>query len=185
MPADEDTDTVNSIQAKEKVAGQPLMSEIDPPKVLDLIINKQTQYYTLWGVYTVVQLTAGSFGDSSKPLSPWVGLAVLFGVWTFNFGHLGFVLTSVDQLNKLSVVMNAALGGDKKEYQCSLRAFKNMQDGILPWKLWLQSSDMRSYRMNSGVHLFIDTMATLAMLFRVDYTSIHNTHRYIIMYCVC
>jgi hypothetical protein len=68
-----------------------LLEKIESPKILDLIVSKQTQYYTLWGVYTAVQFAAGSFQSGGK-LSLGVGLAVLCGVWAFNLGHLGFVL---------------------------------------------------------------------------------------------
>jgi hypothetical protein len=35
-----------------------LFEKIESPKILDLIVSKQTQYYTLWGVYTAVQFAA-------------------------------------------------------------------------------------------------------------------------------
>jgi hypothetical protein len=162
------------IDAEETAADHSLMLKIDPPKIIDLIISKQTQYYTLWGVYTAVQFAAGSFGYSS-PLPLGVGLAVLFGVWAFNLGHLGFVLQCVDQLNKLSVVMNAALKGDNNKYQSSLLdAFKGMQEGILFWKLFTRGNHLRSYRMNSFVHFFIDSCASVALLIRVDNPWIQN-----------
>jgi hypothetical protein len=163
----------NSIQAEETAADPSIFSKskfdkIDVPKVIDIFISRQTQYYTLWGVYTVVQFTAGSFGYSRPLVGPWLALAVLIGVWIFNFGHLGFVLTCVDQLDKLSYGLNAAFRGDKNKYESStLSAFKDMQVAILPWKLWTRS---RSFLMNSAVHLSIDICASIALLIRVDYT---------------
>ncbi|HKA72822.1 MAG TPA: hypothetical protein VKE26_13505 [Xanthobacteraceae bacterium] len=44
-----------------------LVSTIEPSKILDLTISKQTQYYTLWGVYTVVQFATANYG-SGAPL---------------------------------------------------------------------------------------------------------------------
>jgi uncharacterized Zn-finger protein len=106
--------------AEETAADGSLLSKIEPSKVIDLIVSKQTQYYTLWGVYTAVQFSAGSYGYG-HPLRPGVGLAVLFGVWAFNLGHLGFVLQCVAQLKKLSVVLNAALDDNRKKYQSALQ----------------------------------------------------------------
>lgn len=158
MPNGEHSDTDHS-----------LMLKIDPPKVIDLIISKQTQYYTLWGVYTAVQFAAASFGYSS-PLPLGVGLAVFFGVWAFNFGHLGFVLRCADQLDKLRVVMNAAMKGDKNTYQSSLLdAFEDMREGESPKSLFC-----KLFNMNTRVHLFIDTCASVALLIRVDSPWIQN-----------
>jgi hypothetical protein len=77
-------------------AADSLLSKIELPKIIDLIVSKQTQYYTLWGVYTAVQFAAGSYGYS-HPVPLGVGLAVFFGVWAFNFGHLSFLLRCADQ----------------------------------------------------------------------------------------
>ena len=38
------------------------ISKIEPTKILDLVISKQTHYYSLWAVYTAVQFAAASFG---------------------------------------------------------------------------------------------------------------------------
>jgi len=98
------------------VANDSLLSTIEPSKIIDLIVSKQTQYYTLWGVYTAVQFAAGSYGYGHRlPLG--VALAVFFGVWAFNFGHLGFVLRCVAQLNKLTIVLNAAIEENKNKYR--------------------------------------------------------------------
>lgn len=70
-----------------------IIDDVGAAKLLDLLIGKQTQFYTLWGVYTAVQFTAGGFG-SKDTLSRGVAYAVIAGVWAFNFGHLGFVLTT-------------------------------------------------------------------------------------------
>lgn len=40
------------------------LSKIEPAKVIDLIISKQTQYYSLWAVYTAVQFATAGFGNS-------------------------------------------------------------------------------------------------------------------------
>jgi hypothetical protein len=149
------------------------MSTIEPAKILDLIISKQTQYYTLWAVYTAVQFAAGGYGYG-HPLPLGVGLAVLLGVWAFNLGHLGFVLQCVAQLNKLSVVLNAALH-KPEDYENSLNdALEGMQEGGMFWKFLKQGKDLRSYRMNCFVHFFIDTCASVALLIRIDNQWLQN-----------
>ncbi len=81
------------------------MSKVELPTIIDLIVSQQNQYYTLWGVYTVVQFAAGSYGYG-QPLSLELGLAVFFGVWAFNLGHLSFLLSCADQLDKLKVLID-------------------------------------------------------------------------------
>ena len=86
----------------------PSLPKIEGTKIPDIIISKQTQFYTLWGVYTVVEFTAGGFLGGQR-ISLATGFAVLIGVWLFNFGHLGFVLRCVEQLDKFGDALNAAL----------------------------------------------------------------------------
>src|SRR2546423_9462511 len=106
-----------------------LILTIEPPKIVDLIISKQTQYYTLWGVYTAVQFTAGSYGYGHKvPLGG--GLAVVFCVGAVNFWHLRFVLQCVSQLDKLKSVLRAALN-DPPPYETTLPpALHHTPEGI-------------------------------------------------------
>jgi hypothetical protein len=121
----------------------------------------------LWGVYTAVQFAAAGFGYG-HPLPLGVGLAVFFGVWAFNLGHLGFVLQCMAQLNRLSVVMDAVLRHNKETYQTALHhAFRDIGEGIFFWKL-VRGEHGRSYRMNIFVHFFIDICASAALLSRVD-----------------
>jgi hypothetical protein len=146
----------------------PTSLDIGPSKLLDLIISKQNQYYTLWGVYTAVQFAAGSYGYGHN-LSLGVGLAILFGVWAFNIGHLGFVLQCVVQLNRLTDALNAALDDDAS-YKDKLRhALKDMQEGTLFWRPFREKTGLRSYGMNIFVHFFIDTCASIALLMRVKF----------------
>lgn len=141
---------------------------VEPSKVLDLIVGKQTHYYTLWAGYTAVQFAVGSFGYSAGPLNQWVALAVLCGVWAFNFGHLGFVLQCMSQLEKMSLVLSAALGGRQHEYDSTLRAaLTNFGEGAWFWRFFKQTSDRRNYRMNILVHLWIDLCASAALIVRV------------------
>ena len=77
--------------AEPPTAADPPAGTITAGKIIDIMLNKQSQYYGLWAVYTAVQFTAGSFGGAGKlPLA--VAVAVLIGVWIFNVGHLSFVL---------------------------------------------------------------------------------------------
>jgi hypothetical protein len=155
-----------------------VLFKIEPSKIIDLIISKQTQYYTLWAVYTAVQFAAGNYG-SNQPLSLIAGLAVLAGVWIFNLGHLGFVLQCVDQLNRLSRALSIALrdaqAEDQKksqqaEYQKALRdAFEEMHEGSLFWNYFRRAEQGRSYITNTLVHLGIDVCASIALLIRVKW----------------
>jgi hypothetical protein len=145
-----------------------MSTKIKPSKILDLIISTQTQYYTLWAVYTAVQFAAGGHGYGySLPLG--VGLAVLFGVWAFNLGHLGFVLQCVAQLDKLSIALNAALQGKEEDYESAVKcALEGMHEGEMFWKFLKRRRGLRSYRMNCFVHFFIDTCASVALLIRIN-----------------
>ena len=70
------------------------------------------------------------------PIALGTGLAVFFGVWAFNFGHLGFVLRCAGQLDKLGDVLDAALDDDNKKYQSALRdTFRDMREVGFLWPL--------------------------------------------------
>ena len=162
---------------KEKPGGDNiLLAKIEPSKILDLIVSKQTQYYTLWGVYTAVQFAAGGFQSGGR-LSLGIGLAVLCGVWAFNFGHLGFVLRCVDQLHRLGAVLNTVSDGNEVSYKNSLSdAFRDMSEGgvFLFWRYYKRGPHRGSYIRNSFVHVFIDTCASVVLLFRIDNPWLHS-----------
>jgi hypothetical protein len=161
------------IPAQKAVGEETLVSKIEPSKIIDLIVSKQTQYYTLWAVYTAVQFAAGSFALNLSPVPLWVGLFVFFGVWAFNFGHLGFVLQCVSQLEKLSEVLKFVLQNKKEQYISELNvAFEKMEEGAYFWHFLGSGEHLRSYRMNMFVHFFIDTCASAALLFRLDWASL-------------
>ncbi|WP_036308479.1 hypothetical protein, partial [Methyloglobulus morosus] len=146
-----------------------LLSKIELPKIVDLIVSKQTQYYTLWAVYTAVQFAAGNYGFGHT-LSLVNGLAVFFGVWAFNLGHLNFLLRCADQLEKLRTVLIAALDNNNEKYQSALHdAFRNMSEVGLSERA-RQGCYSRAYFWNrtTGVHLFIDLCASVALLIRVS-----------------
>jgi hypothetical protein len=143
--------------------------KVEPSRVIDLTISKQTQYYTLWAVYTAVQFAAGSYG-SNQPLTMTAGLAVLVGVWMFNLGHLGFVLRCVEQLDKLGCALTAALNGEQAKYQTELgNAVGDMREGGFFWQFHKRQGQTRSYLLNTTVHLVIDTCASVALLTRVKW----------------
>jgi hypothetical protein len=160
----------NPESVKTATANEPLFANIEVPTIVTLIVSKQTQYYTLWGGYTAVQFTAGSFGYASDHRLPLgIGLVVLCGVWAFNLGHLGFVLQCINQLNKLSAVLNAALAGKESEYRESLKfALGDMQAGAWFWRFYKRGKHLISYVTNSFVHFLIDVCASAALLIRVD-----------------
>jgi hypothetical protein len=144
---------------------------IEPSKVIDLIISKQTQYYTLWGVYTAVQFAAGSYG-SNQSLRIRTALAVFAGVWAFNLGHLGFVLRCVEQLDQLGRALTAALDNQQALYQERLHgAFGDMREGGFFWQFRERKGQTRSYLLNTAVHLAIDICASVALLSRVQWPA--------------
>jgi len=149
-------------------SGEPVL-DIAPSKIVDLMINKQTQYYTLWAVYTAVQFAAAAYGLSTN-LSLATALAVLVGVWTFNLGHLGFVLRCVNQVNLLTHVLDAALRSPCTYEERLRRAVENIKEGALFWS-FLKRGEPRSYLGNTTVHLVIDTCASVALLTRVPSVS--------------
>jgi hypothetical protein len=128
-------------------------------------------------VYTAVQFTAGSYGNN-QILSLGVALAVFFGVWAFNLGHLGFVLECVAQLNRLSIALDIALRGDEEaKYDRAVQdAFANTEEGNFFWRFLGKSTHLRSYRMNAFVHLFIDTCASVALLIRIEWIQDRLPH---------
>jgi hypothetical protein len=165
---------VNEAKMCDEKASAAVKLKIEPDKIVDLIMSKQTQYYTLWGIYTVVQFTAASYGDN-KTLSVGIALAVFAGVWAFNFGHLGFVLQCVAELNKLGMALRAASRGDGREsYDKAVKdAFQKIGAGDFFWHFLGRSMNGQGYRMNTFVHLFIDTCASIALLIRVDWIQDH------------
>jgi hypothetical protein len=158
--------------AEHEAAIVPVPFNIDPSKIIDLITSKQTQYYTLWAVYTAVQFAAGNYG-SSQELSHATVLVVLVGVWMFNLGHLSFVLQCVDQLSRLDGVLNAALHGGQARYREELRsAFDNMEGGFRFLHFPKRGMQRISYLKNTAVHLVIDICASLALLTRVHWINL-------------
>lgn len=145
-----------------------LLSKVELPQIIDLIVNKQTQYYSLWAVYTAVQFAAGSYGYG-HPLSLGLGIAVFIGVWAFNIGHLSFLLRCADQLDNLKDILLAALENDTKKYLDTLRkTFKKISEVGLPENY--KGCYTWTYFMNrtTYVHLLIDTCATAALVLRID-----------------
>ena len=140
---------------------------IDTGKLIDTLSNRQTQYYTLWGFYTVVQFAVAGFG-STEPLKPLTVAAILCGVWAFNLGHLAFIVACVSQLNRLTHALDAALDGDEvNRGRLTKEAFRDMHVADLFWKLPATARARRGYVSNSLVHLFIDVAASLALYFRM------------------
>jgi hypothetical protein len=173
MPTEKDSPTGGTgapsaiTEALDSTSDNGLSLQIDVSKVLELIDGKQTQYYTLWGVYTAVQFAASGYGSGTS-LSLGVGLAVLFGVWAFNLGHLGFVLRCVTQLNKLSSILDAALDENKEQYSTvlreTLRGYAHVGYGVEI----LSGRKLKSHYNNVFVHVFIDICASIALLIRID-----------------
>jgi hypothetical protein len=95
---------------------------IELGKILDLIGTKQTQYYALWAVYTAVQFSAANYGMGHE-VSYSLALSVLAGFWAFNFGHLGFVLQCVRQLDRLKLLLKASVTAGKPGYSEAFREF--------------------------------------------------------------
>jgi hypothetical protein len=157
-----------STAAHKPAADTSLVSKIEPPKILDLIINKQTQYYALWTVYTVAQFAAANFGTGQGRLPSFVVLAVLLGFWAFNIGHLGFVLECFAQLNRLKSVLNAVLHEDPEEYEKEVRLALSNSGVVRPfWRLPSKADNRKGYIQNIAVHFFIDTCASAALLARI------------------
>jgi hypothetical protein len=144
----------------------PELISLEPGKILDLIGAKQTQYYALWAVYTAVQFSAATYGVG-RTLSWPVALAVLFGVWTFNFGHLGFVLQCVKQLNHLQRLLLLSISAERSAYHTEVEKFyRSISESTFFWKLRHAPSENRSYFWNSTVHILIDVCASLALMLR-------------------
>ena len=155
--------------------GPSLMSKIEPPKILDLIISKQTQYYTLWAFYTAVQFAAASFGLSQRALPPGAVLAVLMGFWAFNIGHLGFVLECLAQLNRLKSALSAVLHEDPEKYEREVRLILgSLGVARVFWRLKSEAGSRKGYIQNIAVHFFIDACASVALLTRIDSPFFQN-----------
>ena len=145
-----------------------IVDDVGTSKLLDLLIAKQAQFYTLWGVYTAVQFTAGGFGTRDT-LSKGVVYAVILGVWAFNLGHLGFVLSCVQQISKLRVALDHSLAGDTLKFKDTARdALADMNEAAYFWTFYANKRDRSKYIMNTLVHLFIDCCASIALLSRAN-----------------
>jgi hypothetical protein len=150
-----------------------IVDDVGVSKLLDLLMGKQTHFYTLWVVYTAVQLAAGGFG-SRDTLSPGVVYAVIAGVWAFNFGHLGFVLSCVRQISLLRQALSHKLAGHTAEYiQVSRNAIGNMNEADFFWRFYGDKEDRSKYIMNTLTHFFIDGCASLALLFRAGILTLY------------
>jgi hypothetical protein len=164
MPAESD-----NVDIPVPNTGDSLLLKIETSKIVDLIMTKQTHFYSLWAVYTVVQFTAGSYGMGQPTISLATATAVLAGVWAFNFGHLGFVLQCIVQLGTLREVLAAAGTNDKAAYEKELKqAINQMEEGGIFLGYYFRKGPKWSYFMNSFVHFFIDICASMALLLRVN-----------------
>jgi hypothetical protein len=149
-----------------------IVDDVGTSKLLDLLIGKQTKFYTLWGVYTAVQFTAGGFG-TRETLSAGVVYAVILGVWAFNLGHLGFVLSCVRQINEMKAALDLILAVDaEKFWQTARNALAHMNEGQYIWKYYADKKRRATYITNTVVHLFIDICASIALLFRAGLISL-------------
>jgi len=145
-----------------------IVDEVGTSKLLDLLMGKQTHFYTLWGVYTAVQFTAGGFGTRDT-LSAGVVYAVIVGVWAFNVGHLGFVLSCVQQISKLRVALNHSLAGETQKFKEAARdALADMKESDFFWTFYGNKRDRSKYILNSLTHLVIDSCASIALLYRAS-----------------
>jgi hypothetical protein len=145
------------------------ISKIEPSKILDLVISKQTHYYSLWAVYTAVQFAAASFGFSQRLVPQAVALAVLAGFWAFNLGHLSFVLACLADLGRLKHALNAVATGNAAAYESAVRTtVSEISEARRLWRALPPTDSRFVYRMNIAVHLFIDLCASIALLARTD-----------------
>ena len=61
----------------------------------------------------------------------------------------------------------------EREFQAKAQiALEDMQEGTMFWRPFRQGNGVRSYGMNTFVHFLIDTCASLALLFRVDWIPV-------------
>jgi len=158
-------------QMKDSSSPEEILDGVGPSKLLDLLVGKQAQFYTLWGVYTAVQFTAGGFG--SKDLSAGVAYAVIAGVWAFNFGHLGFVLSCARQISTLQQALRYRLAGNTAEYTKIARtAIDNMDEAAFFWRFYAIKTDRSKYIVNTLTHFFIDSCASLVLLIRAGIVHI-------------
>lgn len=145
------------------------ISKIEPSKILDLVISKQTHYYSLWAGYTAVQFAAASFGLGQRLVPPAVGFAVLAGFWAFNLGHLGFVLASLADLGQLKRALQAVAAGSPAAYEDAVReVIGGMSEARPFWRGIPPKGSRFAHVTNIAVHLFIDLCASVALLARVD-----------------
>ena len=144
-----------------------IVDDVGTSKLLDLLMRKQTHFYTLWGVYTAVQFTAGGFGTKDT-LSAGVVYAVILGVWAFNLGHLGFVLSCVQQISKLRFALNHRLAGTEKFKEAARDALADMQESDFFWRFYANKRDRSKYILNTLTHVIIDSCASIALLYRAS-----------------
>lgn len=150
-----------------------LIEKFEPPKVIDLLLSKQTQYFSLWLVYPAVQFAAGTFGFSYADGVPWkIALAAIVAVWIFNIGHLTLVMQRAQEIERLSAVSDSILRDDKEGYLQNLSvAIDYLAKRKAVWPFWSKGDSFNSYLKNSFVHLSIDLCATAAILFRISWNS--------------
>jgi hypothetical protein len=143
--------------------------KIEPSKILDLVISKQTHYYSLWAVYTAVQFAAASFGLGQRLVPQAVAFAVLAGFWAFNLGHLSFVLACLGDLARLKRALTAVATGNAAAYESAVRdIIGEISEARRFWREFPPADRRFAYAMNIAVHLFIDLCASIALLARVD-----------------
>ena len=134
--------------------------------MIDCLSNRQSQYYTLWGFYTVVQFSAGELGPT-ETLHINTVCAVLISVWVFNIGHLTFLLSCMAQINRLNAALNAVLSGNEIGQQLVRDAIvrTSVADAL--------STDLNDKFARHGfeiiivTHIVIDVCASLALIFRL------------------
>lgn len=145
---------------------EKIVDDVGTAKLLDLLLGKQTQLYTLWGFYTAVELTAGGFG-SRESLTKAMAWGVVLGVWAFNLGHLGFVLSCVRQISRLRAAVNyRLLGKDELFKKVAKEALADMNEADFFWRFYADKANRSKYLMSTVTHLFIDACASFVLLSR-------------------
>ena len=96
-----------------------------------------------------------------------VALAVLLGFWTFNLGHLGFVLQCVRQLDRLQRLLLLSVSADRDLYDAEVKGFFHaISESSFFWEVRRETPESRSYFWNFTVHILIDVCASLALMLR-------------------
>lgn len=150
------------------------LSKIEIKDILSYITTKQTQYFSLWAVYTAVQFSAGSFGFNLKEhLSYSLAMAAVLAVWVFNIGHLEFVLQCSQQLHMSGVALQHMLDdsaeGEDKTLNVIRESLQNAGSAGFTLPILRSRCSIFSLFINTFVHLFIDLRATVAILTRLDH----------------